>query len=295
MKKISYTILALASAFPLLASAQGINLSYITPYSDGIINVINNILVPVLIALAFIVFLWGVYKYYIYGADNEAERTTGHQFILWGVIGFVVILSLWGLVNLVMGTFGLTTGRPPAFPTLGGSSAQTGGNTLFTNTGSNTVSGPSLTGTTVYNPNGTVLGQLKTDGFVYDSNGQISGRVLDGKIYDKNGNQITGATVQASGGTSATSRTIQNGGTCSYSTDCVSSYCNPATNKCETGSSGSTGSGTCTPDADNDYYCPPTNSTTQPASDSSSGQTSDSSYNPYTDPNNPMYYDTVIE
>ncbi len=105
---------------PLFAAAQtGINISKITPYSGGIINVINGILVPVLMALAFIVFLWGVYKYFILGAADEKSRTDGRQFTLWGIIGFVIILSLWGIVNLLMGTLGFSVGTAPAYPTIG--------------------------------------------------------------------------------------------------------------------------------------------------------------------------------
>lgn len=119
---------------PLFASAAdvsaGINLNVITPYSNGIIYVINYIIVPVFMALAFIVFLWGIYRYFIYGADNETERTTGKQFALWGTIGFVIILSLWGIVNLFMGALGLSAGIAPPYPTIGGTSA--GGNPAVT-------------------------------------------------------------------------------------------------------------------------------------------------------------------
>lgn len=125
MKKIS-KLAALFTAFvaPLVAAAQasgysGINVSAITPYSSGITGVINGILVPVLMAIAFIVFLYGVYKYFIQGAADEKSRTDGRQFTLWGIIGFVIILSLWGIVNLFMGTLGLSVGSAPAFPTIG--------------------------------------------------------------------------------------------------------------------------------------------------------------------------------
>lgn len=104
----------------------GINPEPIIQYSSGIIGVINGILVPVLIAIAFIVFLWGIYKYFIYGADNESDKGEGRKFAIWGIIGFVIILSLWGLVNLVMGTLGLSVGSAPAFPTIGGSRQTTG-------------------------------------------------------------------------------------------------------------------------------------------------------------------------
>lgn len=117
---------------PAFVFAQtGINTSAITPYSNGIINVINGILVPVLMAIAFIVFIWGVFKYFIYNADNEAERTKGKEFVLWGIIGFVVILSVWGLVAIVAQTFGLQSGSgsptPPTFGTPSGGAQSQGG------------------------------------------------------------------------------------------------------------------------------------------------------------------------
>lgn len=124
MKKISrFSVLAafvISSVTPLFAAAQsGINTSYITPYTDKIIGIINNILVPVLMAIAFIVFLYGAFKYFILGAAEEKSREEGRQFVLWGVIGFVIILSVWALVGIVGNIFGLTTGgiapTPPTF------------------------------------------------------------------------------------------------------------------------------------------------------------------------------------
>jgi len=86
------------------SSGGGINTSYLQGYKESIIGVINNLLVPVLIAIAFIVFLWGVYKYFIYGADSDTEREKGRQFVLWGIIGFVIITAIWGVVNIVKDT-----------------------------------------------------------------------------------------------------------------------------------------------------------------------------------------------
>lgn len=96
-------------------SSGGIDPSYLQGYKTSIIGIINGMLVPVLIAIAFITFLWGVYKYFILGADSDTERATGRQFVLWGIIGFVVIASVWALVNIVSGTLGLQIGNtaPP--------------------------------------------------------------------------------------------------------------------------------------------------------------------------------------
>jgi hypothetical protein len=99
----------------------GINVSVIKRYSDGIISIINTVIVPVLFAVAFLMFLFGVFKYFILGATEQKSREEGRDFVLWGLIGFVVILSVWGLVSIVATTFGLTVssgGTPPPPPTL---------------------------------------------------------------------------------------------------------------------------------------------------------------------------------
>jgi predicted PurR-regulated permease PerM len=94
-----------------------IDTTYIQGYSDDIIYIINEILLPTLIAVAFIVFLWGVYKYFI---QNEAEREKGKTFVLYGIIGFVILFSVWGLVNMVGSTLNLPVGgSPPPVPTFG--------------------------------------------------------------------------------------------------------------------------------------------------------------------------------
>lgn len=87
-----------------------INLQYLQGYSGSIIYVINFFLVPGLMAVALITFLYGVYRYFILGAANEDDRKVGRQFVLWGIIGFVVIVSVWGLVFMVSWTLGVGVG-----------------------------------------------------------------------------------------------------------------------------------------------------------------------------------------
>jgi len=72
-----------------------------------ILYMINFVLVPVLFAIAFIVFLYGIAKAYIFSVGNPEDVKKGHSLILWGIIGFVVMISLWGIVNVVTSTFGL--------------------------------------------------------------------------------------------------------------------------------------------------------------------------------------------
>jgi len=75
--------------------------------STGIIGAINIVVVPLIFAFAFAAFIWGIVNYFFLHGDDEKGRGEGRQFILWGVIGMVVLLSVWGFVNLLLSTLGI--------------------------------------------------------------------------------------------------------------------------------------------------------------------------------------------
>ncbi len=106
-----------AFALPLVSMAA---ISNISDVGSFIINTINNILVPVLFAIAFIVFRWGAFDTFILGANSEEVKEKGKNLMLWGLIGFFVMVSVWGLVNILTGT--ISFGNPSA-PTLPGAKA----------------------------------------------------------------------------------------------------------------------------------------------------------------------------
>lgn len=85
--------------------------------ANTVISIINSVLVPVLFAVSFIVFLYGVAKAYIFSKGEPGEVGKGHKLILWGLIGFAVMVSLWGLVNVVANTFSLGGYGAPLLPT----------------------------------------------------------------------------------------------------------------------------------------------------------------------------------
>jgi di/tricarboxylate transporter len=93
----------------------------INSFSDGVYFVIDNILNPVVIligALALVYFMVGVFKYIKDG--GEADKKEAIQMITWGIIFLFVMTAVWGLVNLVAGTFPLNKSTPtlPRFPKL---------------------------------------------------------------------------------------------------------------------------------------------------------------------------------
>src|SRR4051812_48849653 len=100
------------AATPLASTAPGTLGGFIL----SIISFIDNLLVPLVFAIAFIVFLWGVYTYFIAGGANEEKRAEGQKFVLWAIIGFVVMFSIWGLINLVRSSLPIN-GTRPDYPT----------------------------------------------------------------------------------------------------------------------------------------------------------------------------------
>ena len=90
-----------------------------------------NAVVPVLIALAVLYFVYGVVSYVI--SDDEEAKSKGRDRIIFGVIGLAVILGLWGLVNLLRNTFGLNNSQTYTLPTVPVIIPSASGNTGGTN------------------------------------------------------------------------------------------------------------------------------------------------------------------
>ncbi len=78
--------------------------------SSGIIGVINLVIVPLIFALSFAAFIWGVANYFFFHGGEEAKRKEGREFIFWGIIGLVVLLSVWSFVKILLSTLGIASG-----------------------------------------------------------------------------------------------------------------------------------------------------------------------------------------
>ncbi len=99
-------ILASASVgvSPLVALAQGYapNQGIMGLFSFA--GVILNRLVPLLIGLAVVWFIWNVILYVMSG--NEEKKKAAKSGMLWGIIGIFIMVSVWGLVAILQATFG---------------------------------------------------------------------------------------------------------------------------------------------------------------------------------------------
>jgi len=115
MKKLSHLI-PLFAFTPLFALAQVANYSGFEEFMLSTMNFINAILVPFVFAVALIVFLWGVFKTFILGGGDEEKQREGKQLMMYAIMGFVVMVSVWGIVNLIGSSLGLTGQSLPPLP-----------------------------------------------------------------------------------------------------------------------------------------------------------------------------------
>lgn len=113
MKKYYKVATSAALLLPMLAAAQTVASLF-----GNFIDLINRFLIPALFAVAGLVFLWGVFKYITAGGDEE-KRAEGQKLIIWGLVGLAIMVGFWGLVNAIVGFFGLQTNIPnlPQVPT----------------------------------------------------------------------------------------------------------------------------------------------------------------------------------
>ena len=110
-KALVLTSLTLSAfAVPFISFAA---ISNVSDVGSFMINIINNVLIPVLFAIAFIVFLWGAFTTFILGATSDDVKEKGKNLMLWGLIGFFVMVSIWGLVNILTGTVTFTNNSGP--------------------------------------------------------------------------------------------------------------------------------------------------------------------------------------
>jgi ABC-type Fe3+-siderophore transport system permease subunit len=111
MKKILITSLIILIT-PFSAGAQfglsiticGLGSSRLCNLIDFFLELLNN-LIPILIGLAVLLFIWGLLKY-IRG-DGEEAKKEGIKVVGYGIVSIFVMVSLWGIIHLIGSVLGI--------------------------------------------------------------------------------------------------------------------------------------------------------------------------------------------
>lgn len=98
------------SLLPVLAHAQIANSGGGGQFEVLLINIvlfINNVLIPFIIGIGFLTFVWGMFQYFILGGADEESKEKGKSLMVWATVGFVLIIIFFGIVNLITQSTGL--------------------------------------------------------------------------------------------------------------------------------------------------------------------------------------------
>ncbi len=86
------------------------NFGYLTSFLSQIANLIRT-LIPLLFAAAILVFFYGLVVY-IWKVGEDAEQEKAKWYMIWAIVALVVMASVYGLIGVVQGIFGIGGGSP---------------------------------------------------------------------------------------------------------------------------------------------------------------------------------------
>ena len=105
MKKLF--IVAAVLTFPFISFAQ--ELDRVKTLIESIGEIINTA-IPIVFALALLVFFWGLVKYIFGGAEDKDKAK---NLMIWGVVALFVMATVWGLVQFIGDAVGIEDGAAP--------------------------------------------------------------------------------------------------------------------------------------------------------------------------------------
>lgn len=118
-----YIICLVYAVTPLFVNAQVPSTvpSNIQTIGDLIAVIRNfvNALIPIAAGVALLGFFWGLAQYIFKAGDKEAKEE-GKRIMIWGSAALFLIAAIGGIINLVAGSLGLSTGGTITPPDVSG-------------------------------------------------------------------------------------------------------------------------------------------------------------------------------
>ena len=68
-------------------------------FVNGVVNIMDKI-VGILVAASLLIFFWGLAKF-VYASGDAGEHLRGRQLMVWGIVVFFVMGSIWGIIQFM--------------------------------------------------------------------------------------------------------------------------------------------------------------------------------------------------
>lgn len=76
---------------------------------------IFNPLIVLLIAAAVVYFLWGLFQF-LSNSESSQGRADGKKRIIWGLVGLFIMMAVYGIIQILLNTFGIVPPAGSGFP-----------------------------------------------------------------------------------------------------------------------------------------------------------------------------------
>lgn len=91
-------------AVSLLAVAPAMALAETLTDVGNTISSLVDLATPIVVALALVYFFWGLAQL-LFNIGDEGKRKKAIEIMIYGVIALFVMVSVWGIVNVLQETF----------------------------------------------------------------------------------------------------------------------------------------------------------------------------------------------
>ena len=91
------------------------NVAYASESVDAFVSNLNRLIInPIIIllfGLAIVYFLYGIFQF-ISNSENEEAKTKGKSHMIWGIVGIVIMMGVFTILNMIMNTFNIKEVNP---------------------------------------------------------------------------------------------------------------------------------------------------------------------------------------
>lgn len=108
MKKYTY-LFPLFLLTPLVTQAADLQ-----TFIGNVLSFINDYIILFLLAAAFLFFIINVVRFFILGSTSDDGKEKAKALAIYGVGAFVLIVILWGIVNMLVSSLGFGGDTQPS-------------------------------------------------------------------------------------------------------------------------------------------------------------------------------------
>lgn len=95
--------------FPLATFAAPTD---IQGFGRALASFLSGTIVTFLFGLALLIFIYNVIRFFILDNDAYSERAKAKRYMIWSISAFVLMVSIWGVVNMFVNGLGFSRNVP---------------------------------------------------------------------------------------------------------------------------------------------------------------------------------------